>query len=252
MRYFAELAYNGRNYYGWQKQPDDASVQATLENALSTILNTPLEVVGCGRTDAGVHAGQYYIHFDYGGAFPEAFLRRLNKFLPADIAVYRIFRVRGDAHARYDALLRSYAYYTDLEKNPFRTHTAYHYPYPEPPSFDALQQTAELLGRYETFFPFCKSNTDVKTMRCAIKRCEWEQPNPRRLIFHVSADRFLRGMVRLMVGACLNVGMGKLELDAVQSAMDRQERLEKSWSVPPQGLFLTRVVYDFKAIGLRN
>lgn len=245
MRYFAELAYNGTRYYGWQRQPGQISVQETLEQAFSTILSAELEVTGCGRTDTGVHASQYYLHFDFDGVFPRAFTQRLNKFLPPDIAVYRIFPVAPEAHARYDAVRRAYQYHLTFRKDPFALETAYYFPFPNRPDFSKLQEAANLLLQYEDFYPFCKSNTDVHTMKCQLFRSEWEEISPDRLVFHIAANRFLRGMVRLIVGMSLNVAMGKIPLEEVKRAMDEQIRLKRSWSAPPEGLFLSEVQYPF-------
>lgn len=245
MRYFAELAYNGANYYGWQKQPEQISVQATLEEAFSTILGDAIEVTGCGRTDTGVHAKQYFMHFDFEGNFPKAFVRRINKFLPPDLVIYRIFEVAPDAHARFDACHRAYEYHLGFQKNPFAQDTYYHFPFGHQIDLELLQPAASLLLNYDEFFPFCKTRTDVKTMECELKSALWEVDYEREyLVFHIAADRFLRGMVRLIVGMCLNVALGKIELEEVKQAMENQERLKKSWSVPPQGLFLTDIRYE--------
>lgn len=244
MRYFAEIAYNGAHYFGWQRQPNDISVQEQLETSFSTILRTPIDILGCGRTDTGVHARQYYFHFDYDGEFPEHFVRRLNKFLPPDIAVYRIFPVAADAHARFDAYYRAYAYIIDFQKNPFAQQTTYHYPYPDRPELEKLQAAAALLLEFDEFFPFCKTHHDARTLRCELHRSDWEwRPEQQRLIYHIAANRFLRGMVRLIVGMCINVGLGKLSLDTVRAALEQQQTLERSTSAPPQGLFLTEVRY---------
>ena len=248
MRYFAELAYNGTSYVGWQAQPGQTSVQGTIEKALSTILNRPIEIVGCGRTDAGVHAKQYFMHFDYPGSFPRGFDRRINKFLPPDIAIYRFIEVHADAHARFDATHRAYEYHIDLRKNPFGQHTRYFFPFAQQLDERLLQEAAQLIAQYEDFYPFCKSNTDAKTMRCDIRQSEWRiDYNQQRMVFHIAADRFLRGMVRLIVGMCLNVAQGKLDLQSVRSALDNQARLAKSLSAPPDGLYLTDIRYPFIA-----
>ncbi len=244
MRYFLHLAYNGTRYYGWQRQPNAVSVQETLEDALSTILNSPVEITGCGRTDTGVHARQYYAHFDFEGDFPEAFLRRLNKFLPPEIAVYELLPVAEDAHARYDAIHRAYEYHLTFSKDPFRVETRYFYPFPVRLQLDAMNEAAALLLEYDHFFTFCKSDTDVRTMRCDLRRSEW-LPVAGGLVYHIAADRFLRGMVRLIVGMCLHVGSGKTRLEEVRWAMDHQERLPQAQSAPPQGLFLTEVKYPY-------
>lgn len=246
MRYFAELAYNGKPYVGWQSQPGQTSVQGTIEHALSTILNAPIEVVGCGRTDAGVHAKQYFIHFDSPGALPHGFDRRINKFLPPDIAIYRTVEVHPDAHARFDATHRAYEYHIDFRKNPFGKDTRYLFPFAQQLEESLLHEAAQLLLNYQDFFPFCKSNTDAKTMRCDLRRAEWEiDRTQHRMVFRIASDRFLRGMVRLIVGMCLNVAQGKLGLQAVREAMDSQSRLTKSLSAPPDGLYLTDIRYPY-------
>lgn len=250
MRYFAELAYKGTAYFGWQRQPDQISVQQELEDSFSTILGQTIAVVGCGRTDTGVHAMQYYMHFDFDGIFPKEFVRRINKFLPKDIAIYRIFPVAPEAHARFDANSRSYAYHLSFQKNPFETDTAYYYPYPAELNFERMQEAAKLLLQYHEFFPFCKTHTDAKTMKCDLSSAAWEIfPTEQRAVFHITANRFLRGMVRLIVGMCINVGNGKLELSTVKTAMDQQSRLAKSLSVPPQGLYLRDILYPFDLSG---
>lgn len=243
MRYFSELAYKGTNFHGWQRQPNAPSVQQTIEEAMGTILGQPIEVVGCGRTDTGVHASQYYLHFDLEGEFPNEFLRRLNKLLPPDIAFRRIYEVKNDAHARYDAVSRSYEYHIVFEKNPFEAETAWHFPFGEQLKLGDMQTAAALLLLYREFQPFCKSNTDVQTMECSLYHSEWDFDKSGRMVFHISANRFLRGMVRLIVGMSLNVGLGKVTLEEVKDALDRQVLLNKSWSVPPEGLFLTQVRY---------
>lgn len=245
-RYFVELSYLGSNYFGWQKQPDQVSVQSTLEEAFQTILNQPIEVLGCGRTDTGVHAKQYYLHLDASGDLPEQLERRLNKFLPRDIAIRKIFQVSPEAHARFDATHRAYEYHITLQKDPFNQQTAWFYPYPVAPNLDKLQEAASLLLNYEEFFPFCKTNTDVKTMECQLFRSEWiRSASENKLVFHIAANRFLRGMVRLIVGMCIQVATDKVDLEAVKRALDTQTRLNKSWSAPAQGLFLTDIRYPF-------
>ncbi len=240
------MAYNGAAYNGWQLQPGESTVQLVLEDAFSTILGQELELSGCGRTDAGVHASQYFAHFNTSKEFPEGFLRRLNKYLPRDIAVSRIFPVHWDAHARFDAYFRSYAYFLSFKKDPFHLDTCYYYPYQALPHQEQMQAAAALLLNYHAFFPFCKSGHNAKTMLCRLYRSEWEFfEEDQTAVYHIAANRFLRGMVRLIVGMCLEVGAGKMTLEEVQTALDRQERLPKSISVPPQGLFLTEVRYPF-------
>ena len=247
MRYFAELSYKGTPYNGWQKQPDCPSVQATIEEALSTILRKPTEVVGCGRTDTGVHAQQYFLHFDFEAEFPKSFLKRLNKYLPPDISFKAIHSVNDSAHARFDATHRAYEYHIEFHKNPFTTNLAYHFPHCQQLDLNLLNEAAQLLLQYKAFFPFCKSKTEVKTMNCDLYQSEWKLFNEEeeRLVFYIAANRFLRGMVRLIVGMCLNVGLRKLRLEEVQEALEKQERLRKSLSVPPQGLYLIDIRYPF-------
>lgn len=246
MRYFSELAYNGKNYYGWQKQPEQVSVQEKIEDAFSTILNRSISVMGCGRTDTGVHASQFFMHFDFDGDFPPSFTNRLNKFLPNDIAIIKIIKVEKDAHARFDALQRSYSYHIDFNKNPFELGTIYYFPFARQLDVKKMQEAAKLLLEYEEFFPFCKTRSDAKSMKCQLTRSEWVfNASKERLVFHISANRFLRGMVRLIVGMCLNVGLGKVSLEEVKTAMEHQTRLNKSQSVQPDGLFLTEIKYPY-------
>jgi tRNA pseudouridine38-40 synthase len=245
MRYFIELAYRGSPFFGWQRQPDRISVQEALEDSLSIILNTPLEVVGCGRTDTGVHARQYFAHFDFEGEFPAGFLRRINKFIGPDIALFRLHEVDGEAHARFDATHRAYEYHLTFQKDPFRQDLAYFHSLPATPDLKTMQDSVHLLRDYDEFFPFCKSDSDVKTLRCDLRRAEWEVLSEQDWVFHIAADRFLRGMVRLIVGMSLNVGLGKIRLEEVREAMDNQKRLRQAQSAPPHGLYLTEVRYPF-------
>lgn len=244
MRYFCELAYNGTEYSGWQRQPNAPTLQQTIEEALSMILRAPISIMGCGRTDTGVHAKQYFFHFDYQLDLPKGFSARLNKVLAKDIAIKRFFAVAETAHSRFDASHRAYEYHIVFDKNPFETNTSFHYPFARKLDLDMMQTAATLLLQYDAFFPFCKSNTDVKTMICDLRQAEWIVHSD-RLVFHIAANRFLRGMVRLIVGMCLNVGIGKLSINTVKQAMEQQTRIDKSYSVPPQGLFLKDIRYDY-------
>jgi len=244
MRYFAELAYKGSNYHGWQRQPNAPSVQQTIEEAMSIILGTQTAIVGCGRTDTGVHASQYFIHFEFEGEFPKGFHSRLNKYLPTDIAIRRIYEVSPTAHTRFDATYRAYEYHVVFNKDPFLTESAFYFPYGKKVDFERMQDAASLLLNYDLFFPFCKTNSDAKTMLCDLKRSEWIwKKEGEHLVFHIAANRFLRGMVRLIVGMCLNVAIGKVSLEQLKEAMNNQTRLKKSYSVPPNGLFLSEVRY---------
>lgn len=246
MRYFLTLSYRGTHYAGWQVQPNAPSVQATLEAALSTILREKIDITGCGRTDAGVHARYYVAHFDSDTILPPTFLNGLNSLLPNDIAVYEIKPVSPEAHARFDAFERSYEYVVSLRKDPFSTETAWFYPLYSRLDFEKMQEVAALLPNYTDFFPFCKSDSGLEHYGCALKTAHWKQgAEEHQWIFHVTANRFLRGMVRLIVGACVLVGRGQLQVADVKKALDEQKPLKKSLSVPPQGLFLTDVKYPF-------
>lgn len=256
MRYFIRLSYRGTKYNGWQIQPNDPSIQETIQEGLTKILRTPIEITGCGRTDAGVHAKGYVAHFEVDASALERFgaepskdlLKRLNLYLPSDIVISSISEVAAAAHARFDANHRAYEYHIIFSKNPFETDTVYQFPFKQDLDFERLQAAAQLLLNYDHFFPFCKTNTQVKTMRCQLFRSEWVlNLEADRMVFHIAANRFLRGMVRLIVGMCLNVATGKVSLDAVKNALEEQTRLPKSLSVPPNGLFLVdiRYPYDF-------
>lgn len=243
-RFFAELAYRGTSFSGWQKQPQQKSVQSTIEKALYTILRENIDVVGCGRTDTGVHASQYFLHFDFAEPLESYFLSRLNKVLGAEIAFFKITPVAPEIHARFTATSRSYEYHLELQKNPFSQNLAYHYPQAHLLDFEKMQAAARLLLDYEAFFPFCKSNSDAKTMKCDLQRSEWVQkPEENKWVFHITANRFLRGMVRLIVGMTINVGLGKTRIEEVREALTHQTRLNRSYSAPPQGLYLTAVNY---------
>lgn len=247
MRYFVELSYKGTPFHGWQIQPQKVSVQKVLQDAFSTILRAEIDIMGCGRTDTGVHASQYFFHFDFTGDLPKSFTNRLNKFLPPDISIFRVFKVPASKHARFDASFRAYTYRMIFRKNPFMQDLAFHYPYPIRPDFEKMQAAAKLLLSYTEFLPFCKTNSDAKTMICEIFECEWVKVDSAQEEWqlHISANRFLRGMVRLIVGMCINVGTGKLSINEVKDALDQQVRLPLDWSAPAGGLYLSEVKYDF-------
>ncbi len=248
MRYFLEMAYNGTRFTGWQRQPAGGGVQNLVESALATLLRQPVEVTGCGRTDTGVHASYYVLHFDGPESLePAALVQKLNRFTGPDVAFFRLSEVAHEAHARYDAVLRSYVYHVDLGKNPFRRETAFHFPFFDRLDLEKMNAAAALLLEYEDFAPFCKTHSDVKTMKCLLRRSEWEvNRSEGRLVYHISANRFLRGMVRLIVGQCLNIGLGKSNLEELRRSLDRQSPLEKAWTVPAEGLFLCEVKYPYE------
>lgn len=244
-RYFAEIAYNGTEYSGWQIQPNAITVQEVVEKSLTQLMGYNISVMGCGRTDAGVHASQFFLHFDLNELHQDLdkLTYQLNAIMPESIAVFRVFEVGEDAHTRFDATLRSYVYKIHFGKNPFENNSSYCVYRPELFNFNLMNEAAKLVMNYEDFFPFCKTKTEVFTFKCTMSRSEWIQTSDKNWEYHVSANRFLRGMVRLLVGMCLNVGSGKITLEQLQSCMEDQVRLPHAWSVPAHGLYLAEVRY---------
>ena len=245
-RFFLEIAYKGTNYHGWQIQPNALSVQEVIAQTISSLLNESVAVTGCGRTDTGVHASQYFLHFETGKSLPEPFVTRLNKILPVDIVVKKLFtNLPTDAHARFDATYRAYDYYIHFDKNPFLHEVSWHYPY-FPLNVDKMQQAAALLPLYEDFLMFCKTGGNQKTTLCQVFKSELffsEQDNSIR--YHVAANRFLRSMVRRIVGSLINVGKNKISLDEFKLVLDTKGVFKYNDTVPPQGLFLSEVRYSF-------
>ena len=229
-------------YHGWQVQPRENSVQATMESALSVLLKDKISVVGCGRTDAGVHAKQFFLHFDYENAIDEKNLKfRLNSFLPVDIAVFRVFKVQQDAHARFHAVSRSYEYRISMEKNVFLSDTALQLMQAEL-DVEMMNAGARLLLKYEDFKCFSRSKTDVKTYLCDISEAFWKREG-KELIFRISANRFLRNMVRAVVGTLLEVGKDKMSIPEFEEVIKSRDRTRAGASVKAKGLFLTKVDY---------
>lgn len=241
MRYFIEIVYDGKNYFGWQRQPEQISVQQVLEETLSTLLRKEIKLTGAGRTDAGVHAKQLFAHFDFDEIenFDE-FIFRMNSFLPRDISVKNIFKVREDAHARFDAVEREYEYVISLGKDPFNQDFAFQIN--NMPNVDLMNQAAKILLTHRDFQCFSRSKTDVKTYNCTIVKAHW-QTIDNRLIFTIAADRFLRNMVRAIVGTLLDVGYGKTSLEDFKAILNSKSREEAGASAPAHGLYLTKVVY---------
>lgn len=243
MRYFIELAYNGTNYHGWQYQPNAASVQETLNTALSTILKTSIDVVGAGRTDTGVHAKQMFAHFDFDAEIDVAFLiHKLNSFLPKDIAIINLHKVHETAHARFDATKRTYEYHIHTQKNVFENEGSWYYP--SKLDIDAMNEATKLLFSHTDFECFSKVNTDVNTFNCKIEEAYWQQ-NADKLIFTIAADRFLRNMVRAIVGTIINIGLGKITLHDFQTILESKDRNQAGFSVPAHGLYLTKIEYKY-------
>lgn len=242
MRYFLELSFNGTAYHGWQRQPNALSVQQVLEEAISALLGAETTIVGAGRTDTGVHAKQFFVHFDAAIAVNDAddLLFRLNRFLPKDIAIRAIHPMVANAHARFDATARSYAYHIVQQKEPFNSDFTYYLN--TPLSIDKMNAAATLLINHTNFKCFSRSKTDVKTYDCDVTEAFWVQQN-HALVFHITANRFLRNMVRAIVGTLLDVGTGKQDLSNFQSILDSQDRTKAGSSAPANGLFLTNVQY---------
>lgn len=244
MRFFLTLSYKGTAYHGWQIQPNAASVQQALQDALSMLLREDVEIVGAGRTDTGVHAAYYVAHFDTESEKlldKDHFLYHLNAVLPKDIAVSVIRHVKDNAHARFDASLREYKYYISQSKNPFQTDTAYHYP--QPLDMDRMNEVAKALKDYTDFESFCKLHADNKTTICHITESAWERKDD-MLIYTVSADRFLRNMVRAIVGTLIDVGRGKIDMEQFRQIIEAKDRCSAGTSAPAHGLFLTDVHYS--------
>ncbi|WP_299119199.1 tRNA pseudouridine(38-40) synthase TruA [uncultured Winogradskyella sp.] len=241
MRYFLEFSYNGKAYHGWQNQPNAITVQEVIEKALTTILKSKISTMGAGRTDAGVHASQMFAHFDFEGDIEaKDLVYKLNSFLPKDIAATDIFKVKPDAHARFDALSRTYNYKISTTKNVFD----YDFTYEVQLSLniEKMNEACKILLKYKDFQCFSKSNTDVKTYNCDIKEAFWAHKS-NQLIFKITADRFLRNMVRAIVGTMINIGLGKLKSEDLHNIIASKDRSEAGFSVPAHGLYLVEIVY---------
>lgn len=271
-RYFIHLAYNGANYNGWQTQPNLPTVQETLEKALSTLLRQPVAVVGCGRTDTGVHASDFYAHFDAESAVDcGQLVFKLNNLLPPDIAIYDIFPVADNAHARFDATARTYQYHVSDRRLPFRQGQYCRIYFS--PDLDKMNEAARVLMEYDDFTSFAKLHTQVKTNICYLSEARWdfvpvkncelkdksEADADERLITHnseliteyewvftICSNRFLRNMVRSVTGTLLDVGHGKLTINGLREIIEKKDRCAAGVSMPACGLFLTKVEYPWQ------
>lgn len=244
-RYFLHLAYNGADYHGWQSQPNAVTVQETVEKALSKVLRRQVAIVGAGRTDTGVNARSMYAHFDVDDeiADPRRLIAALNSLVGRDIAIYGIRRVADDAHARFDAVARTYKYFITTRKSPFDYHFAWNPPYPL--DVDAMNAAAARLADYIDFTSFSKLHTDVATNNCRIYEAQWTAEGD-RLTFTIKADRFLRNMVRAIVGTLVDVGRGKTSVDEFCRIIERKDRCAAGASVPGNALFLWQVDYPYE------
>lgn len=253
MRYFITFSYDGTCYHGWQIQPNGVSVQEVLQNALSTLLRTSIAVVGAGRTDAGVHARMMVAHFDIvkqdsDCVSPAAskidcgqLVYKLNKILPHDIAIQKVERVADDLHARFSATSRTYHYFIHTNKDPFLR--AYSWQIYGMLDFRKMNEAAHILMDYSDFTSFSKVNTDTKTNLCTITEAHWDEIEPGVWRFTITANRFLRNMVRAIVGTLVEVGRGKLSLDGFKKVIEEKNRCSAAESVPGNALFLVDIKY---------
>jgi tRNA pseudouridine38-40 synthase len=243
-RYFFQIQYRGTNYFGWQRQPDAVSVQETIETDLRKLFTEDICIVGCGRTDTGVHASDYYFHVDFPVYDDLDHLQfKLNRMLPNDIAIVRIIEVQQDAHARFDAVSRTYQYFVHQTKHPFIEGLSTYIP--QPVHVEKMNQAAKLLIGKMDFTSFSKLHTDVKTNICEVTAAEWTMMKNGQLRFTITANRFLRNMVRAIVGTLLDVGMERIQPTEVQQIIVAKNRQSAGKSAPAHGLFLAKVEYDY-------
>lgn len=242
MRYFITLAYDGTNFHGWQIQPNGNSVQEELQKALTTLLRQPTPVVGAGRTDAGVHARKMVAHFDSDVAIDcQQLAYRLNRMVPRSMAVYDVREVGDDMHARFSATKRTYHYYVHTRKDPFLRHYSCELHFDL--DFERMNKAAAILMEYSDFGAFCKSHSDVKTTICRVMAAEWHQTSDTEWYFEISADRFLRNMVRAVVGTLVDVGRGRLTLEEFRNVIEGRKRTAAGESMPANALFLEDIEY---------
>lgn len=242
-RYFMTLSYNGRNYVGWQIQPNGISVQQVVQDALSVILRERVDITGAGRTDAGVHARKMVAHFDWEGDLASAgdLVHKLNNFLPKDVSIANIRPVKADAHARFTAVSRSYSYHITTRKDPFLyelTHRIYFQP-----NLQLMNELCNVLKEYSDFTSFSRLHTDVKTNLCKIEHAHWTQTDEHYYLFEITADRFLRNMVRAIVGTLLEAGKGRLDERGFRRIIEAKNRNVAGDSAPGHALYLEDVVY---------
>ncbi|HTG66238.1 MAG TPA: tRNA pseudouridine(38-40) synthase TruA [Flavobacterium sp.] len=253
MRYFIKLAYNGTPYHGWQIQPNASSVQETLNKAFSVLLHSEINLMGAGRTDTGVHALEMYAHFDFESSFDiPKLVYKLNSYLPKDIVIYNIFPVADEAHCRFDATKRTYEYHINLFKDAFLQEQSWYFS--QNLDVNLMNEAAKLLFNHTDFQCFSKVNTDVNTFDCTIFEAYWtrggaEQSEAKqeenKLIFTISANRFLRNMVRSIVGTLINIGLGKITLADFNAIIESKSRDKAGFSVPAHGLYLTKIEYPY-------
>lgn len=243
MRYFIQFAYNGTHYHGWQIQPNASSVQETLNKAFSVLLNEEISIMGAGRTDTGVHASEMFGHFDTEKTLDVPVLvHKLNSYLPKDIAIFDLIPVHNDAHCRFDAKKRTYEYHINTVKNPFLEELSWYVN--QKLDLDLMNQAAQILLKHTDFQCFSKVHTDVNTFDCTIFEAFWKKEN-NKLIFTISANRFLRNMVRAIVGTLINIGLKKITLTDFENIIASKSREKAGFSVPAHGLYLTKIDYEY-------
>ena len=242
-RFFITLSYNGKNYCGWQIQPNGISVQQTLQQALSTIMRQKIDIVGAGRTDSGVHARNMIAHFDWEQDDFDAhdLTMKLNRFLPKDIAIHSIKEVELNAHARFSALSRTYSYTITQQKDPYLHEYKHRISFN--PDIELMNRLCEILLETDDFTSFSKLHTDVKTNLCNVKQAHWAKTNDGDYVFTIQADRFLRNMVRSIVGTLLQAGRGQLDKDGFRQIIAAKNRSAAGESAPAHALFLEKVEY---------
>lgn len=241
MRYFIEISYQGKKYHGWQSQPDANSIQEEINKAISVVLQEEIIVLGAGRTDTGVHAEQMFAHFDTENELDINYVFKFNSVLPEDIVIHTLEKVKEDAHARFDAVSRSYQYKIWLGRNPFLLDSTWQIHY-QKLDVNAMNEAAKLLLEYENFQAFSKVKTEVKTYNCDVTEATWVQ-NGNELTFHISANRFLRNMVRAIVGTLVDVGKHKISTQEFRNIIVSRDRSKAGLSVPAKGLYLTEITY---------
>lgn len=242
-RYFIHLAYKGTNYYGWQSQPMGNTVQQSIEHAFSVILRQAVYITGAGRTDSGVHAKQMYAHVDLPDDLDTAtVVKKVNAVLPRDIAIFEIIPVHAEAHARFDANKRAYEYHIHTRKNAFLEHLSWEFRHEL--DIDAMNEASKILLEYTDFKCFSKTHTDVKTFDCKIMHAYWKG-REHQMTFYIGADRFLRNMVRAIVGTMIDIGLHKKPIEFMHELIASRNRCNAGFSVPPDGLYLTEVHYPY-------
>jgi len=245
MRYFIYISYLGTNYHGWQVQENALSIQQILNNSLSKILKEDINTVGAGRTDTGVHALNQVAHFDFNQVLDNNdFLYKINSILPNDISVNKIIKVQDDFHARFDAVERRYIYKINLKKSPFLYGLTYHYK--NKINLSVLNKASKIIVSNDNFKSFCKSKSDVKNYICNLTFAKWKKSDDDTVVFEISADRFLRGMVRAIVGTMLILNEGKINLSDFKKIIFKNDRRNAGYSVFPGGLYLKEVLYSNK------